>query len=108
MVADLGCHDRLHHGRQRRVAGGDGVVVLEVSALLVGGNAAYSVSVMGCSDLDPTTAPLEVAFDQPAEGGELVVEEGPTPDTRILSVTSHYGVNTSAPQLLEARFKVQL
>jgi hypothetical protein len=73
-----------------------------------GGNAAYSVSVMGCSDLDPTTAPLEVAFDQPAEGGELVVEEGPTPDTRILSVTSHYGVNTSAPQLLEARFKVQL
>ena len=36
-VADLGGDDRLHDGRQRRVAGGDRVVVLEVGALLLGG-----------------------------------------------------------------------
>ena len=37
VVADLGGDDRLHDRRQRRVAGGDRVVVLEVGALLLGG-----------------------------------------------------------------------
>ena len=35
VVADLGRHDRLHARRQRRVAGGDRVVVVEVAALLL-------------------------------------------------------------------------
>jgi hypothetical protein len=35
-MADLGCHDRLRAGGERRVAHGEGLVVVEVARLLLG------------------------------------------------------------------------
>ncbi len=37
LIADLGGDDRLHHRRQRGITGGDGLVVLVVGPLLLGG-----------------------------------------------------------------------